>query len=417
MLARAIGMNFVFRLFLAAAVVFSCSVLIVGCHKSSVDAISRNSNAKPVFGNSDSRTKQKKSGDINFDFVHPDHFACFGLDVQQIIARKEFEDVRWNSVESQLSDLVGKANSDLGSIERIWLLLDRETTAAAMEGKPGGLFTTVIQYQAAPNLEQLAQARANLENTLVDSSNGESQSESDSDSEEASKKPSQEPGDTQAKPIIYAIGDKQIVIGSKLAVEKMKAAQTPTENSELTGLLTQLDFSSDVEGVIATGPVRGTLKSVFGMAAQFGGEEARKFKALPDVLEQIEIRLSLEQGQADLLNIKAMIDDKKMIDQIVSASREAIEYSNANAKANENVLGEVLGGVRKSRKAEDSASAKIAEQVSQEIKEKNLLLVEGADDSVSFRLQKPTKISELLRAMVEDFNRDDDLKKEEKKKR
>ena len=46
--------------------------------------------------------------------------------------------------------------------------------------------------------------------------------------------------------------------------------------------------------------------------------------------------------------------------------------------------------------------AKIAEEVSLEIKEKNLLGVEKADDSVTIRLQKPTKISELIRAMVED---------------
>ena len=416
MLAQATGMNIVCRLFLVAAVSFACPFLISGCRKDSVDAVPRVSKAKPVFGVADSMGNQKKSGDINFDFVHPDHFACLSFDVQKIISRKELEEFPWDSVEGQLAEVVGKANADLKKIERVWLLLDRESTAAAMEGKTAGLFVTVIQYPTAPDLEQLAAASSERENALLKSANSErGGDEAVSDSKKERGKLTEKPS-AQSKQIVQAIGERQIAIGSKLAVGKLESLQKPAENSKLFRLLTQLDFSTDVEGVIATGPVRETLKSVFGMAAQFGGDQAKKFKSLPDVLEQIEIRFSLEQADSDLLNIKAMIDDRQMIEEIVSAMRKAIEHSNANAEPNAPLLGGMFGReFLRGRDDKDSASAKVAEEVSREIKEKNLFIVEGADNSVSFRLQRPTKISELMRAMAEDFKRgEEDLKKAEK---
>ena len=406
-------MNFVAKLFIVAVVGFACSFLIAGCRKSSVDAVPRISQAKPVFGVADSQDNQKKSGDINFDFVHPDHFACLSIDVQRIIARKELKEFPWDSVEVQLADLVGNANADLNLIERIWLLLDRESAAAAMEGKTEGFFVTVIQYQSPLDTGQLAAAKSNQQKSHLDSPESDTESSESEDSKKETDEPTEELNPPRWKPIAQAIGERRIAIGSKLDVDKLKASQNPAENSELSRLLAQLDFSSDVEGVIATGPVRETLKSVFGIAAQFGGKEAKKFAALPDVLEQIEIRFSLEQGDPDLLSVKAMIDDKRMIDEVVSASQQAIEQSNANTNPNGPALEAMFGQeFRQSRDDKDSVSAKIAEEVSREIKEKNLFSVEGNDDSVSFRLGRPTKISELMRALVEDLKSKRDPKTE-----
>ena len=113
----------------------------------------------------------------------------------------------------------------------------------------------------------------------------------------------------------------------------------------------------------------------------------------------------MEEDDSELLKIKALIDDKSMIEEVVKALREAIEYSNANTKSGPSAFGGLYGDAMKPKRGDkdkESAVAKIAEEVSLEIKEKNLLGVEKADDSVTIRLQKPTKISELIRAMVED---------------
>ena len=325
-------MKFVAQLFPVATVCTLVGLfLLAGCQKSYVEAVPRTSNAKPVFGTSRSSEKEKKSGDINFDFVHPDHFACLSFDVPRILARQELEEFSWDAVESQLAESVGKANADLESIERVWLMLDREGTAAAMEGNTEGLLVTVIEYQKSPDLEQLAEASSNQDNSTNDSSENNNES---SESGPESKKDDQSADEldaTKSKTVAQQISERRIAIGSKLVVDKLKGFKNPAATSKLVQLLTQLDFSSDVEGVIATGPVRETLKSVFGVAAQFGGEQAKKFAGLPDVLEQIEIRFSLEQDDSDLLNVKAMIDDKSMIDDVVRATQKAIERSNSDA--------------------------------------------------------------------------------------
>ena len=398
-------MNYVVRLFVLVAVGLACSFLISGCGKSYVDAVPRSSNAKPVFGSGSSPDKLKKSGDIDFSFVHPDHFAGLSFDVQRIKGRDELKEVPWDSLEEGLAELVGKANSDLDSIERVWLLLDRESVTAAMEAKPGGWYVTVVQYRSAPDLKQLADANASREASKSDSSDSDSDPGAEPETDADENKVAKKPVDAQLETIAQVIGDRQIVIGGKLAVEKMMALQSPAEGSRLSRLLSQLDFSSDVEGVVAIEPVRETLNSVFGIAAQFGGEEAKKFAALPDVLEKIEVRFSLEEDDSELLKIKALIDDKSMIEEVVKALREAIEYSNANTKPGRSAFGGVYGDAMKPKRGDkdkESAVAKIAEEVSLEIKEKSLLGVEKADDSVTIRLQKPTKISELIRAMVED---------------
>jgi len=164
--------------------------------------------------------------------------------------------------------LLGDANADLSSIKRVWLLLDRESVSSVMEGKTesslGGLFTAVIQYRSAPDLEQLAIA-ASKEIAKVESLGDEDDGEIGESSSNAVDQP-------ELQLVAESISETHVAIGSSLMVGKMKNAQKRIENSELSRLLTQIEFSSDVEGVIATGPIRDTLRSLFAMAAQFGGK-------------------------------------------------------------------------------------------------------------------------------------------------
>jgi len=200
----------------------------------------------------------------------------------------------------------------------------------------------------------------------------------------------------QSRLVAKPIGEKMIAIGSVAMVRKMKSA--PAETSGLS------DFSSDVEGVIATAPVRETLKTVFGMAAQFGGKEAKKLKTLPDVLGQIEIKVSLDQNDTDLLSLKATIDDKRMIEEVVRASQRVINPPVGSGAASNSSVTENIGrAVQSSGRSEGLASQKVLEEVSREIKEKKLFSVDSDYGSVSFRLRRPTKIAELVRAMVADF--------------
>ena len=133
-------------IFVAAAGLATCLALLVGCTKSTVEAVPRNSNAKPVFGNKLLAEEEKKSGDINFDFVHADHFACLSLNIDQIVSHDEFKDISWDSMEKQLAEVVGPKNAKLESIERVWLMLDRQSVSMMMEGTSDGLFVTVVQY-------------------------------------------------------------------------------------------------------------------------------------------------------------------------------------------------------------------------------------------------------------------------------
>jgi len=145
-------MNFIARLLLAGALGWCFFLMpIVGCQKSTVEAVPRTPKSKPVFGTVEFANGDSSSVKINFDFVHPDHFACLGCRVQQVVSRSELDDVPWDVLEEHLAGLVGKANADLSLIERVWLLLDRESVFSAMEGNAdGGWFVAVIQYKTSP---------------------------------------------------------------------------------------------------------------------------------------------------------------------------------------------------------------------------------------------------------------------------
>ena len=395
------------QIIIAAAGLATCLALLVGCTKSTVEAVPRNSNAKPVFGNKLLAEEEKKSGDINFDFVHADHFACLSLNIKQIVSHDEFKDISWESVEKQMAEVVGPKNAKLESIERVWLMLDRQSVSMMMEGTYDGLFVTVIQYKTSPDLDQLA---------IANSARAASADKEDDQGEETEPVAVSE-GETSSSESppqfenlsALAIGGNRIAIGSKQLIGKMKRPQQP---NQLSRQLSRLEFSADVEGIVAAGPVRETLKSVFGIAAQFGGKEAKKFASLPDVLEQIEIKICLDGGESnELMSVKALIDDPGMIEEVVRATRKAISQpSSENGGTGKTGIGEMFGGGFQGSQKDQQAifdlkTTPVAEQVFQEIQEKELFAVDSDNGSVTFRLGRPEQTSELISAMVADSQR------------
>lgn len=383
-----------------------CLGLILGCGKRSADAVARVSKSKPVFGSETVREAEKKSGDINFDFVHADHFACFGFNVDRIVSYKEFNDVSWEFLESGLAELVGQDNARLERIERVWLLLDRESVSMAMDGDTDGMLVTVIEYQAELSSDQLASI-----NSISDSKEQDSgKLVTSRDESESESKLSNTIEPSRSKQVVAkTIGKKRVVIGSRQLIAKLKS---PQQSSELSRRLNRLDFSADVEGVVMAGPVRETLKSLFGLAAQFGGAEAKKFASLPDALDQVEVKMSVGENESDeLLSFKAIIDDPSMVEQIVRTTQQAISQSSSSAGGfGPTGIGMFSGGGF-SRGRNSSATVyplkttKIAEQFTREIEDKNLFTVEGAQDHVAFRLRRPEQTSALVKAVVADSQR------------
>ena len=382
----------------------TCLGLLAGCSKSTVHPVPRESNAKPVFGTNADDVGEKASGDINFDFVHADHFACLCFNIPRIVSNQELKDISWNSLEEQLAEVVGAENAKLESIERVWLMLDRQSMSMLMEGTSDGLFVTVIQYKTPPDLDQLAIANANRAKLTDNAGDGdktptEPVSISDDDETNSSQPPQ------FAGLAAQSIGENRIAIGSKQLIGKMNRPQRP---NGLSRQLSRLDFSADVEGIIATGPVRETLKSVFGIAAQFGGKEAKKFASLPDVLEQIEIKICLDGGESDeLMSIKALIDDPNMIEQVVLATRKAISQSSSESGAGASGMGAMFGDGLQNSQTEQQAifdlkTTSVAEKFVEDIQEKELFVIDSDKSSVTFRLRRSEHTSELVAAMVAD---------------
>ncbi len=388
------------------AVGFVCALfgLIVGCGKSTVEAVPRDSKSKPVFGTSESPRAAAKSSDINFDFVHPDHFACVCLNVAQIISNKELKELPLDFLEDEIGELAGQANSKLHQIDRIWVLVDRESVSMAMEGKTDGMLVWVIDYMSAPNAQSLAAASS------IRSKGPEPSDLHSDDSNQQLNEANQV--------VAELMGERQIVIGSHQLVEKMKRPQEP---SDLSRQMSRLDFDADIEGTISVGPVRETLKSVFGLAAQFGGEEAKKIAALSDVLEEVEFRLTLEGDDSeDLLSFQAKVDDKQIVKDIVRASQKAINQSGTGfgGDADSNGLAAIFGKRFESGQDEDEsnsifplATPQAGEAFAKEIEENDLFGVEGAENSVSFRLSRPKSTAKFVKALATDAKRGAELQR------
>ncbi len=403
---------------LSVALFAGVTILTAGCRDDVVNALPRKSTAQPVFGKGVTVEKNSNST-IDFSFLHQDHFGCLGLNVSQIISHPELASIDWGSLETQMVDWVGADNAKLDRIERIWVLIDRESLGQIMSGG-GPQITTVIDYKTTPNLEQLnaAQAERNKASEVINNSTGDDRDESsnviveatDADGKTKDEVQDQDDQSTTDPALQFAaksIGKNRIALGTAALINKINGTGT---SSILSRQLSYFDFEADIEGLITMGPVRPTLKSLFGAISMLPqiGDQAKKLGDLPDQLQRIEFKLSLQDE--NILKAAVLIDDKEMVNQIMQFLQDSEGQPGTpigmpgmmpwNARGGAPNTADLAGQSIIPLTAPD-----IIEEVAAQIQADNLFSTEGLEDRVTFTMKRPDKLKELIETTIQDGKR------------
>lgn len=365
----------------------STFLFCLGCSNNVAPASARKTTSEPVFGKARAIAAGETGNDLDFGFLHEDHFGCLSVNVAQVMSHDELKEVPWDSLQEQLAKAVGQKNSLLKSIERIWILLDRESVQLMMGGQSANPLVFVVDYKTSPDLKELDEAQKTFSENF-------------------------ESGEDEVLDLVArALGDTRIVLGSPELTNKLLGGGTV---SELQRELSKLDFESDIEGLISIGPIRSTLKTAFGMAAQFGGEEAKKLASLPDTLQQVEVDLSLK-GDV-VLETSVWMDDPDIVAELTKLAQQGLQASAAGGDAPMGgfPMGGMTGmggapggpgGVSESEMMFPLAAPPIMEKVGKQIQEDNLFSVDGDDNRIVFKLQRPDDLTELISASIQDANR------------
>lgn len=370
-------------IFLSALGCFLCVVFlsVTGCGgPSSVDAIPRTGSNQPVLGAVKKKTAVKSSNGLDLDFIHEDHFACVVINVEKVIANSDLSDVPWDTLEDQLSKLIGAENSSLKNIERVWVVLDRDGISFGEDSEQQSPLIFVLDFKTIPNETQLMNA--------------------------AQQAAEQSEGKT-AKLITTKIGENRVVIGSPSLTSKITAGGS---GSNLSRQLKQMKLQADIDCLVDIGPIRSTMQSMFDMIGSFGGEEVAKFTRLPELLQRVEISLSLDSK--DMLEAVAYIDDEKMPAELANLANENGQSGAPSMMGGGLPFG--LGGSRPGGGADSGVmisptSANVLTEVSKEISDENLFSIVGEDRKLTLKLQRPSKLKELITASLNDAKRQIEL--------
>lgn len=353
-------------------------VTLAGCGRDTVDAIPRKSAFKPVFGAEKVKTAAPSANSLDLSFLNEDHFACFCVDVHKVISNSDLADVPWDTLEKQLEKMVGQENSRMSGIDRVWLLLDRESFSMMTNGQQSSPMVLIMDFKSPLNEKQLAEAAAKRT--------------------EMAKLINNKKDSTDNAFSVEKIADQRVAFGNRDLIAKLRKGNG---SSNLASQLNQMKLDSDIEGVISLAPIRSTLQSIFDMAAQFGGETYSKFARLPEATRRIEFKLSLDAK--DMLVTTVYIDDDELTKEITRMASDA-STQDSSLFGGGLPFGQGMGGQQSESMVPETSSG-LAQEVGKEIKEENLFSVAGADQKVTFTLQRPSKLKELITASIHDAKR------------
>ena len=348
-------------------------VLLAGCeNRTVVDAIPRNSTHQTVFvsadnngGNLTERAASKNNLDLSI--LHQDHFACVQIAAAKVASHSDLEDVDWKTVEAQLEPFVGARNSQLASISNAWILFDRENLSLETMATGSVPVMVVLDYDSAVD-----------ESAFVEAQKIREKSKAEREDFFFSKR----------------IGESRIAIGPENLVQKI--GEGIGADSALAIRFSQLNVEPEVNGALIMQPIRGFLKSIFGIAAGFS-EEGKKLAEMPDFIQHVDLQISVS-GE-ELLSANINVDDENLIKDIVRLVHDSM---NGSASATQRPPG--LNAQKESLMFVPS-SVGIMQKMSEEIRDKDLLSVLAKEQGVVVKLKRPSSTKELIGAIIRDGKR------------
>ncbi len=315
----------------------------------------------------------KSLNGFDLSFIHEDHFACVSINIARLMSNSDLGELPLDTWEQELGKLVGKSNSSINSIERAWLLLDCSGLSFGDDIGQVSPLILVLDYKSKIDESELA---------------------------EANRKTEEQSREKGLNLIASMIGDSRIVIGSPALTSKVASAKG---DANLARQLKQMKLDGDIDGLFDIGPIRSTLRSMFGMVGSFGGEEVAKISRLPEVLQRVEISCSLDSN--DMLRAVAYIDDDELTVELADLFNQTGQSGASSIMGSQMPFGfggSRSGGGRATEMMLTPTSVEVMNEVGKEISEKNLFSVVGKDHQVTLKLGRPGKLKELIAASIFD---------------
>lgn len=351
------------------AVVVLCAPWFAACGgPDQVSAIPRTSKFNPVFGEEKpAAAKETQNPQFDLSFLHDDHFACIRINPANFLKDEDFNEIQWQDLEAQVAKVLGNQNSQLNKMTAIWLILDQSviSTIGSANGESGPPINWVIDYASPFDLKEVDDQKSHQ---------------------------------TRSRLSVKSLSDTRLAIGSEAALNKLVGN---TSTSELAHLVSTWDKESAANGALTIGPIRSFLVSIFEMVSRFG-PEGKKLANLPDVVENVQLSISLEpssNGDQVLLEGMIAITDEELAKEIVKSLSGLGESSSSPMSS---IINGGMGGRETPTAMFKPTSIAAMEVLAKEIKDKELFSVQNETGKIVFQLLRPDSLSQAISASVGD---------------
>ena len=333
-----------------------------------VAAVPRNSKFKPVFGEEKALPpKERRNHQFDLSFLNDDHFACIRIKPSSVLNNQDFKEIQWQDLEVQIAEVLGERNSQLSAMKAIWVILD-QSIVSSMSSANGDLnspFIWIVDYANPFDAEQLEEVKSNQD---------------------------------QSNLIVKSLSETRLAIGSEDALNKLEGPESATD---LSDLVANWDTDSAAQGALTIGPIRTFLVSIFEMVSRFG-PEAKKLANLPDVVEDIQLKVKLEQsrdGEHVLVEGHISISDDDLAKEIVKSLSGLSESSSSPMSS---IINGGMGGMDRPGTMFEPTSVSAIDVLVKEIKDKELFSVQNEAGKIVFRLLRPDSLKKAIAASVAD---------------
>lgn len=365
---QSIAMNRQSRI-LTVCLLLLCAPWIAACGgPDQVSAIPRTSKFNPVFGEEKpAAAKETPNPQFDLSFLHDDHFACIRINPANFLNDEDFKEIQWQDLEAQVAEVLGEQNSQLSKMTAIWLILDQSiiSTIGSANSESGPPINWVVDYASPFDLKQVDEQKSHPSRSRLS---------------------------------VKSLSDTRLAIGSEAVLNKLVAN---TSTSELASLVSTWDKESAANGALTIGPIRSFLVNIFEMVSRFG-PEGKKLVNLPDVVENVQLSISLEppiNGDQVLLEGMIAITDEKLSKEIVKSLSGLGESSSSPISS---MLNGGMGGMETPTAMFKPTSIAAMEVLVKEIKDKELFSVKNETGKIVFHLLRPNSLSQAISASVAD---------------
>jgi len=317
-------------------------------------------------------------------FLHSDHFGLLTIrpaGFRELESRVSKDLKLTESLEQLLAPMIGTGNSKLTTIERIWLLLDRDGFDLMGIDQMPVLWIVDFRDSAAWDPSDIPLGRVTQPAVTPGSANNSAPSTSELPVELGYK----------------ILGSYRLALGSPAQLAKLETLNRP--QASLVERLHFINEDSEISGLLVVEPIQRTLDQTLGLLARFG-DQARSIANLPEQIRSVSFQFSVSEPTTISASVEAK--DEKNADDLflmisgLIAMLENLDSLNGLASQS-NFPSSDLDSPIEMRVTE------VLEQISSEIKTKSLTQIDQSGPMLQISLQRPSQLDPLVQAISEDF--------------